>query len=97
MSNSPAPTIGNLPWADINVTFPSGETRRVNMIRLLVTVQHAECMARFGYPLTRNAPKLREVVAEYEMGPSFRTWAQAAPALRRFHGDLTAHIAEFNV
>jgi hypothetical protein len=85
-------TIANLPAADINVAFPSGAVKTVNMIRLLATVQHAETMARFGVGLARNAPTLKAVRDEYEIPASFRTWKQLAPALRRFHDDLRAHI-----
>lgn len=87
-------TIANLPAADVNVQFPSGAVKTVNMIRLLVTVQHAEMMAKFGHGIARNAPTLRAIRSEFEIPANCaRTWAQAAPLLRRFHTDLKGAIS----
>lgn len=73
-----------------NVTFPSGTVRTVNTLTLLAQTQHAEGMAKFGIPLTRNAPTLKVLRETYEF--SARTWKDAAPLMRRFYTDLTAHI-----
>lgn len=84
------PTIGNLPRADVLVAFPSGDHKQVNMLVLLAQVQHAEMMAKFGMPMTRNAPTIAQLRDMYEIPSSVRTWKQLAPLLRKFHGDLRA-------
>jgi hypothetical protein len=74
----------------VNVAFPSGESRPVNLLRLLALAQHAETKAKFGIGLARNAPTLAAIRAEFEIPASCaRTWADIAPLLRRFHTDLT--------
>jgi len=89
------PTVQNLPAADVQVQFPSGEVKTIFLLRLLGIVQHAEMMARFGHGIARNAPTLREVREELEIPASVcRTWAQAAPMLREFYNDLTAHLRD---
>lgn len=89
------PTIASMPHADVQVSYPSGETRTVNVIVLKAQVLHAECMAKFGHGLARNAPTLSEIRAMYEIPTSAaRTWKAVAPLLRRFHTDLSNAIAE---
>lgn len=89
------PTIANLPAADVNVEFPSGEVKTVNMIRLLVQTQNAEFKAKHGMFLP-NVGKLHPTVKalreEYEI-PA-KTWADAAYQLRMFHTHLTEAIEE---
>ena len=75
---------------NVNVTFPSGTVRTVNTLTLLAQTQHAEGMAKFGIPIARNAPTLKVLRDTYEFDA--RKWADAAPLLRRFYTDLTAHI-----
>lgn len=77
----------------IEVTFPSGAVRTVYLIQLLAQAQNAEMQAKFGMSLARNAPTLKSLREFYEWPPSVRTWAQAAPLLRKFHADLSAHYA----
>lgn len=93
------PTIGNMPAADLPVTFPSGETRNVNMIRLLVQTQNAEMKARTGMFLP-GVGKLHPTIAalrkDYELdyfydGP-VRTWAEAARVMRHFYSLCKQHI-----
>lgn len=83
--------IGNLPAADVNVEFPSGEVKTVNLLILLAQAQHAEMMAKFGHGIARNAPTLREIRAQYEIPASAaRSWKALAPKLRQFYTDLRA-------
>jgi iron-sulfur cluster repair protein YtfE (RIC family) len=87
------PTIGNLPAADVQVTFPSGETRTVNMIVLHCEMMNARTQALFGHALARNAPTLKAIREKYEIPVSAcRTWRQGADQLKRFHDTLTDHI-----
>lgn len=82
--------------ANVIVTFPSGEVKTVNMLRLLVQAQNAEFKARHGMFLPgvgKQHPTVRALREEYEMPASVRTWAQVAPLLRRFHADLSEAIA----
>jgi len=82
------PTIANLPGADVNVQFPSGAVKTVNMIVLLAQTQHAESMSKFGCSIARNAPTLADLREQYEMPAFVRTWDCMAANLRRFHADL---------
>lgn len=92
-------TIGNLPGADLPVTFPSGETRTVNMIVLLVETQNAEFKRDHGMFLP-NVGKLHPTVsalrAKYELDYFYdapvRTWDECAAVMRHIHGVFTAHI-----
>lgn len=93
------PTIGNLPAADLSVTFPSGETRTVNMIRLLVQTQNAEFKRDHGMFLPgvgKLSPTVRELRNEYELDYFFdgpvRTWDDCAAVMRHIHGVFTDHI-----
>lgn len=93
------PTIGNLPGADLPVTFPvSGEERIVNMIVLLCEVQDAEMMAKYGQHLAPNAPTINALREKYELDWFFdetvRTWADCAAVMRHIHGVFTDHIRE---
>jgi hypothetical protein len=94
------PLIANLPGADLPVTFPSGETRTVNMIVLLVETQNAEWHAKYGcaMPGVNKLPgitinKFRE---KYELDWFFdakvKTWKDCAAALRHIHTVFTDHI-----
>ena len=51
-------------------------------LRLLAIAHHATSMARFGLPLTRNAPTLAAVRRAYGLPQTVRRWADAAPILR---------------
>lgn len=94
------PTIGNLPGADCPVTFPSGETRNVNVIVLLVETQNAEMKAKHGVFLP-NVGKLHPTVTalreKYELDFFFdgpvRTWEDCAAVMRHFHTIVTDHIS----
>jgi hypothetical protein len=98
------PTIGNLPGADLPVTFPSGETRTVNMIVLLVETQNAEWHAKFGcaMPGVNKLPgiTIKKFVNKYELDwfasevfpKGIRTWNECAQAMRHFHTLCTDHI-----
>jgi iron-sulfur cluster repair protein YtfE (RIC family) len=90
------PTIGNLPGADVEVTFPSGTTKTVNMIRLLVHVQNAEFKAKHGMFLpgvNKLRPTVKAMRAEYELPANLcKTWDDVAKMLRGFYKDLQAHI-----
>lgn len=88
------PTIGNLPAADVEVTFPSGTTKTVNVIVLKAQVLNAEAQARFGHGLTRNAPTLKAQRDMYEIPvQAARTWKAIAPLLKQFHTNLSDAIA----
>lgn len=95
------PTIGNMPAADLDVTFASGQTRTVNMIVLLAQTQDAEYMARFGMHLpgvNRLRPTIRALREAYELDYFFdapvRTWADAALVMRHFYDLCRQHIRE---
>ena len=97
------PTIANLPGADLDVTFPSGKTKTVNMIRLLVQTQNAEFKAEHGMFLP-NVGKLHPTVKalreEYELDwwasevfpKGIRTWDECAQAMRHIYDTFDAHI-----
>lgn len=94
------PTIANLPAADLDVTFPSQETRTVNMIVLLVQTRNAEMKAKFGYFLPgvgKQHPTIAALREAYELdyllGRPVRTWADAAKVMRHFYGLCKQHIA----
>lgn len=93
------PTIGNLPGSDLDVTFPSGETRTVNMIVLLVETQNAEFKAKHGMFLPsvgKLRPTVKALREKYELDYFFdapvRTWADCAAVMRHIHGVFTEHI-----
>lgn len=90
------PTIANMPDADLPVTFPSGETRNVNMIVLLAQTQDAEMMAKYGHHLAPNAPTIETLRKTYELDYFFdaevRTWENCAAVMRHFHDTCKAHI-----
>jgi hypothetical protein len=93
------PTIANLPAADLEVTFPSGETRTVNMLRLLVQTQNAEFKATHGMFLP-NVGKLHPTVKalreQYELDYFFdapvRNWKDCALVMRHFYNVCDQHI-----
>lgn len=94
------PTIANLPAADLDVTFPSGETRTVNMIILLVETQNAEFKRDHGMFLpgvNRLNPTVKALRAKYELDYFFdapvRTWDDCAAVMRHIHTFFTDHIA----
>jgi hypothetical protein len=65
------PTIANLPSADVEVTFPSGNVKNVNMIRLLVQAQNAEFKTKHGMFLPNVAklhPTVKALREEYWSG-----------------------------
>jgi predicted esterase len=95
MENRTMPTIANLPSADVEVTFPSGNVKNVNMIRLLVQAQNAEFKTKHGMFLPNVAklhPTVKALREEYEI-PA-QTWAEAASHLRQLHTMLTQMIDE---
>jgi hypothetical protein len=83
------PTIANMPGADLPVQFPSGATKKVNMIVLLAEVLNAEHRAKYGHHLAPNAPtisKLREKYGlDYFFDGSVRTWKDCALTMRYFY------------
>lgn len=95
-----SPTIGNMPGADLPVTFPSGETRTVNMIVLLAETQMSEQMARFGQCQAQNMRTIAELVSKYELDwfasevfpRGVKTWKQCAEAMRHIYGVFSDHI-----
>lgn len=98
------PTIGNLPASDLDVTFPSGETRTVNMLRLLVQTQNAEFKRDHGMFLPgvgKQHPTVKQLVEEYELDyfasevypRGVKTWEQCAAAMRHIHTLFSDHIA----
>jgi hypothetical protein len=95
------PTIGNLPGADLEVTFPSGKTKTVNMLRLLVQVQNAEFKRDHGMFLPsvgKLHPTVKALVEEYELDFFFdgpvRTWNDAAAVMRHVYNVFTEHIEQ---
>jgi hypothetical protein len=92
------PTIANMPAADLDVTFASGETRTVNLIRLLVQTQNAEAKARFGMFLPgvgKQHPTIGALRRDYELDYFFdspvRTWKDAALVMRHFYNLCREH------
>lgn len=96
------PTIGNMLAADLEVTFPSGTTKTVNMIVLLVQTQNAEFKRDHGMFLP-SVGKLRPTVKylreTYELDYFFdapvRTWEDCAAVMRHFYNVCGNHIKEF--
>ena len=93
------PTIGNLPGADLDVTFPSGKTKTVNMIILLVETQNAEFKAKHGMFLPnvgKLRPTIKKLVDKYELEYFFdgpvKTWEDCALVMRHIHTVFTEHI-----
>ena len=84
--------------SDANVTliFPDGSEHVINMLRMLVHTQNAEFKAKHGMFLP-NVGKLHPTVKALrdEYGIPARTWDDAAVQMRRFYGDVQAHVAEF--
>lgn len=94
------PTIANMPDADLDVTFASGETRTVNLIILLAQTQDAEFMARFGMHLpsvNKLRPTIRALRETYELDYFFdapvRTWKDAAQVMRHFYNLCREHVS----
>lgn len=96
MSTTHRPTIGNMPGADLPVTFPSGETRVVNMIVLLCEVHDAESMAKYGEHRAQNAHTINELREKYELDYFFdapvKSWKNCAAVMRHIHGVFSDHI-----
>ena len=94
-------TIENMPGADLDVLFASGETRTVNMIRLLVQTQNAEFKAQHGIFLPgvgKQHPTIAALRKAYELDYFYdapvRTWKDAAQVMRHFYGLCHEHIAD---
>lgn len=94
-------TIGNMPAADLPVTFASGETRTVNMIILLAQTQDAEFMAKTGMHLpgvNKLRPTLKALRDAYELDYFYdapvRTWKDAALVMRHFYKLCSSHIGQ---
>jgi hypothetical protein len=92
-------TIANLPAADLDVTFPSGKTRKVNMIVLLVETQNAEFKRDHGIFLpgvNKLHPTVKALREKYELDYFFdgpvKTWEDCAAVMRHIHGVFTDHI-----
>ena len=81
------------------IAFASGNTRTVNVLRLLVQTQNAEMKAAHGVFLP-GVGKLRPTIGalreayelDYFYDAPVRTWQDAALAMRNFHGLCLAHI-----
>jgi len=90
------PLIGNMPGADLDVTFPSGETRTVNMIVLLAETLMAEQMAKFGFCQSQNMRTIKELREKYELDYFFdalvKTWEDCAAVMRHFYNVCNDHI-----
>jgi hypothetical protein len=90
------PTIANMPAADLEVTFPSGETRTVNMVVLLAETIDAEVKAKYDHHMAVNAHTIKELREKYELDYFFdapvRTWKDCAAVMRHFHTLCTEHI-----
>jgi hypothetical protein len=93
------PTFANLPASDLDVTFPSGETRTVNMIVLLVETQNAEFKRDHGMFLPsvgKLRPTVKALVDKYELDYFFdgpvRSWDDCAAVMRHIHTLFTEHI-----
>ena len=91
-------TIANMKAADVEVVFPSGKTKTVNMLRLLVQTQNAEFYVKHGMFLPgvgKQHPTVRAIREEYELPMrECRTWEQAAFWLRTMHTELTEAIEQ---
>lgn len=93
-------TIGNMPGADLPVTFPSGEQRNVNMIVLLAETLMSEEMAKWGWCRAQNMRTIKELVEKYELDwfasevfpKGIRTWDECAQAMRHFYNVCDSHI-----
>lgn len=91
------PTIGNLPAADVEMEFPDGEVRVINMLRLLVQAQNAEFKRDHGMFLpgvNRLKPTVKQMREAYPGVITAQTWAEAAEQLRGLHTAITEAIAE---
>lgn len=81
--------------ADVNLIFPDGSERTINMLRMLVHTQNAEMMAKFGMALPGVAklhPTVKALRAEY--GIPARTWADAATQMREMYDEIRTYIAQ---
>jgi hypothetical protein len=93
------PTIANMPGADLDVTFPSGETRTVNMLRMLVQTQNAEFKRdhnMFLPGVNKLRPTVKALRDEYELDWFFdapvRTWADCAEVMRHVYTTFNDHL-----
>jgi iron-sulfur cluster repair protein YtfE (RIC family) len=81
---------------EVNVQFPSGEIKTINMLRLLVLAQNAEFKRDHGMFLpgvNKLRPTVKAIREEFEIPASVcRTWEDAARCLRMFHTDLSNQI-----
>jgi hypothetical protein len=90
------PTIANLPGADVDVEYPDGTVKTVNMIRLLIHTQNAEMKAKHGLFLPNVAklnPTVKALREEYPVITA-TTWAEAATQMRAFHTALKEGIED---
>jgi len=89
-----------MPAADLKVTFPSGETRTVNMVVLLAETIDAEVKAKYDHHMAVNARSIKQLREKYELDwfasevfpNGIHTWEQCAQAMRHFHTVCTDHI-----
>jgi hypothetical protein len=95
------PTIANLPHADIQVQFPSGEVKTVNMLRMLVQTQNAEFKVEHGMFLpgvNKLRPTIKALRDFYELDWFFdapvKTWSDCAKVMRFLHTEFSNSIKE---
>jgi hypothetical protein len=88
-----------MPAADLDVTFPSGETRTVNMIVLFAETLNAEFKRDHGMFLpgvNKMHPTVKALREKYELDYFFdapvRTWSDCADVMRHIHTVFTDHI-----
>lgn len=81
--------------ADVNLIFPDGSERTINMLRMLVHTQNAEMKAKHGMFLpgvNKFNPTVKALRDEY--GIPARTWADAATQMREMHSEIREYIAK---
>lgn len=67
----------------MSVIVPCEQPEAMARMRMLVITQHAEMMGKYGMPLTRNAPTLKQIRSEF--GITARTWEEAGPQMRALY------------
>lgn len=95
------PTIANMPLADLDVTFPSGKTKTIFMLRLLAQTQNAEMKAKhdmFLPGVAKLRPTVKALREDYELdyffGGPVKTWKDCAVVMRHFYNLCNDHIKE---
>lgn len=92
-------TIGNMPYSDIKVKFPSGETRTVNIIVMLAETLNAEFKCDYNLLLPgvgKQNPTIQKLVDKYELEYFFdgpvRNWRDCAAVMRHMYGVFDEYI-----